>query len=168
MRRTPGRLVNWNETMRAIKATPTSNTSALGPNAGTAAVEFGLAIPFLLILLVGTVEIGSAMYQAMQVHNAAEAGMVYAGKHGWNASSIAAAVTASGVSGVTATPAPTQFCGCPTASGITVVACGATCTVGTAGAYVQINASIPHQTILPYPSIPLPATLTARSILRIN
>ena len=41
---------------------------------GTAAIEFALFLPFLLLLLTGVAELGFAMYEAMQVNNAVEAG----------------------------------------------------------------------------------------------
>ena len=47
-------------------------------NAGTAAIEFGLIAPFLLILLAGTIEIGFSIWQQMEVYVAAEAGTGYA------------------------------------------------------------------------------------------
>jgi Flp pilus assembly pilin Flp len=59
---------------------------------GTAAIEFGLFAPLLLIMLVYAVELGSGVFEAMQVQNAAEAGALYAAKYGWNAAGISAAV----------------------------------------------------------------------------
>jgi Flp pilus assembly protein TadG len=137
---------------------------------GSAALEFGLAVPFLLAILMGVVELGYAMYEAMQVYNAVEAGALYAAKNGYDATGIAAAVSnATGTPGITATPAPVQFCGCPNAGGILETACNATCNDGKQpGQYVRISAALAHQTILPYPSLPLPTTLTAQSIVRLN
>lgn len=137
--------------------------------AGTAAIEFALAIPFLLILLMGLVELGFGMYEAMQVQSAVEAGALYAAKNGFDATAIANAVlNATGTPGVTASPAPVQFCGCPSASGVATVTCGATCGGGgTAGTYVRVSAALAHDTILPYPGL-LPTTLTAQSIVRLN
>jgi len=85
--------------------------------------------------------------------NSAEAGALFAAKHGWNSAGISAAVVnATGVSGVTASPAPSEFCGCPVATGITATACTTACANGNAaGTYVQINAMLAHQTILTYP-----------------
>ena len=81
---------------------------------GTVAIEFALIVPVLLMLLVGVVEVGHGVYQAMQVMDAAEAGGLYVAKHGWNSAAISAAVVnATGESGMTASPAPSQFCGCP-------------------------------------------------------
>ena len=147
-------------------------------NLGTAAIEFGLFLPLLLTLLTGTVELGFLMYEGMQVNNAVEAGILYAAKNGYNSGAIVtavqnAAVLPSGLNTLTATPAPTTFCGCPTASGVTNVcappcsACGSTCTGGTAlEQYVQVNAALTHTVIIPNPWVP--ATLTATAVLRTN
>ena len=64
---------------------------------GTAAIEFALFLPFLLLLLTGTVELGFSAYEAMQVNNAVEAGALYAAKNGWNSASIASATVAGAV-----------------------------------------------------------------------
>jgi Flp pilus assembly protein TadG len=138
---------------------------------GTAAIEFGLFVPLLLIMVVGTVELGFSMYQAMQVNNAVESGALYAmNQTTFNAANIGAAVVAaSGATGLTATPAPTQFCGCAATAGITVSGnCSTACSNGNApGTYIQVNASIPHTTILAN-SFGLPATFTAISIVRVD
>lgn len=137
-------------------------------HSGAAAVEFGLFAPILLIMLVGTIELGISMYQAMQVSNAVEAGALWVMKTGDVAGIAAAAQNASAVTGITATT--TQFCGCPNATGITATVCGsgATCGAGTpAGQYVRINAQLPHQSML-VNTLGLPATFTAKSIVRLD
>lgn len=137
---------------------------------GSAAIEFGLAVPLLLTILMGVVELGYAMYEAMQVYDSVEAGALYAAKNGYDAAGISAAVVnATGTPGITATPTPVQFCGCPDASGIVETACDSTCNDGKQpGQYVRISAALKHETILPYPGLPLPTTLTAQSVVRLN
>jgi len=137
---------------------------------GTAAIEFALTIPFLLVFLMAVFEIGFAMYETMQVYNSVEAGVLYASKKGFNAAGISAAVVnATGAQGLIASPAPVQFCGCPQAGGVTAISCSATCTGGTApGQYARIYAALPHTSILPAFALPLPATLTAQAIVRLN
>jgi Flp pilus assembly protein TadG len=132
-------------------------------------VEFGLFAPLFVILLVGLVEIGFAMFGSMQVYTAVEAGALYAAKNGWNAAGISSAVANStNVSGVAASPAPSQFCGCPGLAGIAVATCGTTCTGGGAvGQYIRINATLTRTSILTS-AFGLPATLTAQSIIRQN
>lgn len=141
------------------------------PNAGTAAMEFGLAAPFLLVLLLGIVELGFGAYQAMRVTDAAEAGALYAAKYGFDTAGIQAAVIGAAGTGskVTASPAPVEFCGCPSASGIAAISCSVKCASGdTPGVYIQVNAAIPHATILPFAMASLPSTLTAQSTVRVN
>jgi Flp pilus assembly protein TadG len=136
--------------------------------AGTAAVEFGLFLPLFVILLVGLVEIGFAMFGSMQVYSAVEAGALYATRNVvFNKTGIAnAVVNSTNVSGIAATPEPLQFCGCPALSGIADATCGTTCAGGGAvGEYIRISATLTRTTILTS-SFGLPATLTAQSIVR--
>jgi TadE-like protein len=153
---------------------------------GTAAIEFGLFIPVLLILLTGTAEFGLLMYEAMQVNNAVEAGALYAAAKGWNLTTdptgaaiatavVNASILPTGLNTLAATPAPAQFCGCPTATGITNMGappppCSATaCTGSPAGTYVQVNALLTHTVLIPAPtSWGIPATLSAKAVIRIN
>jgi len=118
----------------------------------------------------GIAELGFSLYQATQVYNAAETGMVYASKYGWNSAGISAAITnATGMPGITATPAPSQFCGCPGTATVAVVTCSSTCTNGnTPGQYIQINATLVRQSIVSFPGLGLPSTLSAQSISRLN
>jgi len=137
---------------------------------GTAALEFGLTIPFLLMFLLAVAELGFAMYETMQVYAAVEAGALYASKNGFDSAGISAAVVnATGTAGVSATPAPSQFCGCPQTTGVATVSCTATCTGGTApGQYIRIGAALPHTGILPAFALPVPDTLTAQTIVRLK
>jgi len=140
---------------------------------GAAAIEFALVSPLLAILLGGVVEIGMAAYQAMQVQSATEAGILYATEHG--ASDITAigqaVVNATGTAGITASPAPLAFCGCPSAAGIVSQNsnCTTVCSDGTApGQYVTVSAALAHHTIMSFLNLPLPATLTASSTVRLQ
>ena len=138
--------------------------------AGTAAIEFGLAIPFLLIMLMGLVEVGFGMYEAMQVYSAVEAGALYAAKNGFDATAIAnAVVNATATPGLTASPAPVQFCGCPACERASLPRRAAR-PAAAAAPRAPMCASArrwPHDTILPYPGL-LPTTLTAQSVVRLN
>jgi Flp pilus assembly protein TadG len=137
---------------------------------GTAAIEFAVVAPVLLILVFGAAEIGYSAYQAMQVQDAVEAGALYVSKHGWNSSGITAAVVnATEVTGLTASPAPAQFCGCPGTTGIAATGCAATCSGGNAsGQYVRINATLTRQSLIPNSGLPLPTTFSAQSIVRLR
>ena len=135
---------------------------------GTAALEFGLAVPLLALLITAIVEIGFSMYQAMQVTYAAEAGLAYAAKNGWDSAGItSAAVNSTGLSGMSASP--TQFCGCPSATGIATATCGTTCASGdTAGQYIKIGVSLTRTSLIGTTGFGLPSSFSAQSILRQN
>jgi Flp pilus assembly protein TadG len=138
-------------------------------NTGAAAIELAIVAPMLAIVLVGVAELGFAIRERMQVQEAAAAGALYAAQHGWNSAAISSAVTANdSEGGVTATPAPTEFCGCPSASGIAAATCGATCPDSIlARTYVTVGASTNRVTIFPG-SLPLPTVLTASVTTRVQ
>jgi hypothetical protein len=137
---------------------------------GTAALEFGLAMPFLLILVVGMAEVGVAAYEAMQVKDAAETGVIYASQHATDFAGVAnAVIDATGTAGITATPAPAAFCGCPGAAGVTVGDCTSLCPDGSPqGRYVSVSASLTHVPILSFPGFPDPLVLTGRAVVRVQ
>src|SRR5687768_6070627 len=60
---------------------------------GSAGVEFGFIAPGLILLAVCTGDLGLGIYRKIQVQNAAQAGANYAAARGFNASSVAAAIT---------------------------------------------------------------------------
>jgi Flp pilus assembly protein TadG len=140
---------------------------------GTSAVEFALAAPILMALLVPMADLGMAFSDQIQVQQAAAAGAQYAALHPWNSNSataIANAVTAaSTLSSVTASPAPSQTCGCPSGSAITTATCGSTCSDGQpTGYYVIVNAQAPYTPKLPYSALGSAVTLTAQSTVRVR
>ena len=137
---------------------------------GSVAIELGLLIPLLAIFVTGVVELGFGLYQAARVYDASEAGMLYAAKYGWNATGISAAVVnATSAPGIAATPSPSQFCGCPGTTAVATVICSSTCANGSVPSqYIQINASLTRQSIVSFPGLGLPSTLTAQAILRVN
>ncbi len=143
----------------------------LGRNgsSGIAAMEFGLSAPLLVLMLVAAIEIGTSMYQGMQVQNAAEAGAVYASRYGLNATGISNAVAnASPGTGVLASPAPSQFCGCPTVGSVTAVDCSGTCSDGSApGQYARINARISHTPLISLAGLAAPTTISGEAVVRI-
>src|SRR5437879_6338349 len=99
-----------------------------GAKGGSAALEFALATPVLVALLVPVADYGIAFSQQLQVEQAAQAGAQYAIFHPWTSNSPAAissaVLAASGLTTLTASPAPSQTCGCPSGSAITTTSCG--------------------------------------------
>jgi Flp pilus assembly protein TadG len=136
---------------------------------GVAAVELALTSPVLIVMMVAVVDLGLATYASMQVYSAAYAGGHYAILHGYDATKITnAALSATSYPGLSATPAPTKSCGCPSTDGITSAACGTTCVSGDpVGTYVTVSVQATHNTLFPYPMIPSSYTFATKSTVRI-
>lgn len=146
------------------------NTSTSERRQGSAAVEAALILPLLLLMVTGLYDLGLAAYGSMQVQSAADAGAQYAAHNDWDPAAISAAVTsATGGTGITAAPAPSQFCACPAGGTLSNISCSSTCPNGdTPGLYALVNAQKQHTTVLPYPILPNPLTLTGQAITRLE
>ncbi len=149
---------------------------------GAVAIEFAFSLLFLLPLVFGTAELGIAVYQSMQVYAAVEAGAMHALTNGWDEPGIINAVQQTfgatpqnDVTNVTATPPPTHFCGCPTGSNVVDTGMVPPCTTYPNCAngnpqreYIEISASLPRASMIPSATFGLPATFSARSIVRMR
>src|SRR5207237_10416757 len=99
---------------------------------------------------------GLGIYRRLQVESAAQAGAEYAVARGFSQDGVSSAVTsATSYAGVSANPAPVQFCGCASVSGVTTATCGVPCpdTSGP-GTYVTVSAQGSYTTLIPYPMFP--------------
>ena len=149
---------------------------------GLAAIELALVTAVVLVpLFIGATEMGRRAWMKSQLDNAARAGLEYAlGLHTFNASSISSFVTsATSLPAVTATPAPTKSCMCPSSSGLTPQECSGTCAGGGApGSYVTVSASTAYTSLfhscgplIPTSVCPLsggPTTVSSTATGRLN
>ncbi len=137
---------------------------------GVAAAEFGILIPLLSLMVVSVTDVGLALYRKMQVENAAQAGAQYAIARGFDPTGISNAVaSATSATGITASPPPVQFCGCPTTTGVSTVTCGTVCTGGTqAGTYTKVSAQATYYTLIDYQIVAATYTYTAQSTARLQ
>ncbi|WP_245315787.1 TadE/TadG family type IV pilus assembly protein [Bradyrhizobium neotropicale] len=144
--------------------------AAVSDRRGVAAVEFGIMIPLLSLMVVSVTDIGLAIYRKMQVENAAQAGAQYAIARGFDASGISNAVTsATNSTAITASPGPVQFCGCPTNAGVSAVSCGAVCTGGAqAGTYATVSAQATYYTLINYQIVAATYSYSAQSTARLQ
>jgi len=161
--------------MREIQSSLTAVRSFLLRSAkdhsGLSGIEFAIIAPLLALMFIVTVDIGVGAYTKMEVEAAVQAGAEYAALNGFNSSTITSAVTnATNVSGLTVSPAPNQFCGCPSTTGVTTATCGSTCAAGDkAGSYVNVGAQATYSTILTYPSIVSSSyTFSSQSTVRVK
>ncbi len=147
-----------------------SITRAMGDTGAAAAVEFGIIVPLLTLMVISVADIGLAVYRKMQVEDAAQAGAQYAIMHGFDASAITSAVLgATNSSAITASPSPVTFCGCSTGSGISAATCGTPCPNGApAGTYTTVYAQGTYSTLLNYQFVPESYTFNAQSTTRLQ
>ena len=137
---------------------------------GVAAIEFGVMIPLLTLMVVSVTDIGLALFHKMQVENAAQAGAQYAIVRGFDTTGVSNAVTAATNStAITASPQPIQFCGCPTSAGVSTVSCGAVCPSGAqAGTYAMVSAQGTYYTLINYQIVATSYTYNAQSTARLQ
>jgi Flp pilus assembly protein TadG len=137
---------------------------------GIAAIEFAILGAVLCFLVVAVGDVGLGFYSDMQVQNSAQAGAQYAAVHGFNSTAISSAVTnATSVTGISASPAPQQFCGCANGTTVAAATCSSTCANGmTAGTYVSVSAARTYSTLISYPGFPASYNQTATSTVRIQ
>jgi Flp pilus assembly protein TadG len=149
---------------RRVLARAASDTS------GVAAIEFGIVVPILVLMVVAVVDIGMGFYRKMQVEDAAQAGAQWAVKNGFDANAITSAVTsATSAPSISVSPTPVQFCGCATGSTISTATCGTTCSGGVqAGTYTTVSAQMTYNTILPYGVFPSTYNFSSQSTVRLQ
>jgi Flp pilus assembly protein TadG len=142
---------------------------------GVAAIEFAATATALVVMMIGTADFGMGFYRKMQVQNAAQAGARYAMMHQFDSSSISsigqAVTSATAFTGTVPYPAPLQFDGCPSNTGVTNPDINSKCPDGsTAGTYVTVSAQNVYHTVLPFPLLGIPDsfTFTAQSTVRIK
>lgn len=147
---------------------------------GQAFVELALVLPVLVLLLLGAAEVGRMAYAAIEVNNAARAGVAYAAQNHTTASDLlstggivqAAQLEAPDIKTMTATA--TQFCSCESSTG-TMPAPG-TCTgvdlttcvsPNRIVEFVQVNTSAPVNTLFHVPGIPNSVTFQGHAMMRV-
>ena len=158
-----------------------------GDRRAVAMIEFAVVTPILVLLLLPLVDLGLGFYVKTQLMTAAEAGTQYAFVNGWSGTStstqtsiLSAVSHATGLGGVSASPAPVLACGC--ADGTTIAysfpggafspsACSAmtACTSGQKpGAYVTVNTQVSYRPVFTYLVFSGTTTLSATSTVRIQ
>lgn len=137
---------------------------------GVAAIEFGIMVPLLSLMVISVTDIGLAIYRKMQVENAAQAGVEYAIARGFDSNAISTAVVgATNSNAISASPGPIKFCGCATASGVSGMTCGGTCPGGKlAGTYTIVSAQGSYSTIINYQIVPNSYVISTQSTARLQ
>ncbi len=146
---------------------------------GQSAVEFGLVLPVLALMLVVVADFARVFFVSVAVNNAARAGAQFGSQTTTDAANPTgmqqAACDDYGIS-VLATcktilnPTASQ-CTCETPAG-SVTACSTIsstyCSHTSTATYVTVNTSATYSTILNYPGVPHSYTLTGQAIMQVQ
>jgi Flp pilus assembly protein TadG len=148
--------------------------------AGVALVEFALALPFLIMLMVGIVEMGRLAYYNILVGNAAYAGAFYGSTNLRTANDTSGMTAAAERDGqnvpLIAVSPSAASCQCynPSTGSASSLSCslnGSTCTSGTHRImYVQVTVTGTVNTLFDYRplGLPNPWTITRTATLRVS
>lgn len=134
---------------------------------GQSLIEFALALPIFLLLLLGAAEFGRLAYAYIEVANAAHAGVQYGAQSHITASDnvgMALAATQDGTNLPTLQASPTHYCTCADGT-------PSACTAGTCTRlieYVKVDTSATVNTLFHYPGIPSTITLQGQAIMRVE
>ncbi len=149
---------------------------------GQAFVELALVLPIFVLLLLGAAEVGRLAYAAIEVNNAARAGVAYAAQSHTTASDtsstggivLAAQTEAPDITSMTATA--TLSCVCETSAG-TLPASKSCSSISTAAGscpspsriveFVQVNTTAPVNTLFHLPGIPNSVTFNGTATMRV-
>ena len=143
---------------------------------GTALVEFALAAPILVTLVLGIADFGVLAAKNAALEGATRVGAEYARNNSTTCKDVTSASCISGIKtamqsagnfspAITFPSDPSASCECDDGSSIT---CGTTCAVGKTPnrVLITVTASQTYTPILPWPGIP--TSLTASTELRIQ
>lgn len=134
---------------------------------GSVFVEFALVVPLFLLLCVAGIDLARVFNTAMLLQGATRTGLEYAGQSAAaaaDASGIATLVSASAGNPAGLTVNSNQFCTC--SIGGIQTACSSKCSGKIT--YVQVSASLPFQTLVTWPWVPQPLTVTRTGVIRVT
>ena len=147
------------------------STAGLGRANGQSMVELALAMPVLTLLLLGVADFGRLFYVWIAVNNAAQAAAQYGSQSvitAADATGIAQAAKTDGsdIAGLSATASQ-----CTCASGTSVTVCSGTsynCTNAPQATYVEVDTQATFHTLINYPGIPSPITVSGKAIMQVS
>ncbi|HLY02493.1 MAG TPA: TadE/TadG family type IV pilus assembly protein [Candidatus Cybelea sp.] len=144
----------------------------LRSQAGAAMVEFAVALPFLVLLMIGVIEVGRYMYFGILAAHAAEAGAEYGSQTLTTAADTAgiksaASADSAGLSSFLASPQPLCLQSTGTENGTTTVACPTGTPPAGTIEYVQVTVTGTFHSLLNYPGMANSLPVTASTTMRV-
>jgi Flp pilus assembly protein TadG len=149
-------------------------SAALNDEKGQTLAEMALALPMLLLMLVGVIEFGRIAYFSIEVSNAAHAGVQYGAQSRASAADNAGMVQAAlndgqNVSGLSGSVSHSCVCSNGSATPPAAPNCALSdCSSGQRlTEYVQVDTSATVSPLFHYPGIPASFSLSGRAIMRV-
>jgi Flp pilus assembly protein TadG len=147
--------------------------AAVSKDAGQSLIELALTLPLLVLLLIGAAELGRLAYYAIEVSNAARAGVAYGAQNHVTASNFTGMQTAAinDARNITlTTTTATNSCACSpsysaTSACSTTFSCSGTNRIIE---YVQVNTTATVSPIFHYPGVSKTYTLNGGAIMRVE
>src|SRR5215471_7079021 len=149
---------------------------------GQSLIEVALLLPFLVLMMIGVIELGRYAYIGILVGNAARAGAAYGSQS--NVQSVNtvgiknAAINdfqSNGQPGGSLTVTSSVSCGCDSSGTVTTAGCTAvtnptagTCASGHWVVILTVTASGTFNSLFNYPGIPASLAISRQAILRVN
>ena len=134
---------------------------------GLATVEMALMLPFLILIMIGVIDVARAAFVGIAVANAASAGALFGAQGPSYAGSpddiLAAATADAQVSGMTVTHS--TYCECSDGSASTCLA--ADCAASRRMDYIQVDTSADWVPIFNYPGLPTTFTMVGQAVVQI-
>jgi len=131
---------------------------------GNPLIELGLVAPFVVALILGVIDFGRGTYASMSLSSAARAGAEFVSRTGSTDTLLQVVASAANLKEAELTVTPVVFCECT--HGVEQ-ACTAPCGGGSRQ-YVSVEVKQPFSTLVPYPLISNPMTLSGRAVLRVK
>ena len=132
-----------------------------------------LVLPFLLLLLMGIIEVGRYAALSIDVENAARAGAQYGAQNLATAADTTGMTNAAlnegqNIPGISVTPAPTVLCGCAQEPPPGACPLASPCTAPDHQlVYVQVNARGTFNSLFNYPGIPASIVVNESAQMRV-
>jgi Flp pilus assembly protein TadG len=134
---------------------------------GTAIIEAAISAPFIVLLLAGVYELGTAMYRQMALEGAARAGAEYYARHPGDLTGARTTVqSASGMDPTSLTVNVAMICECPNGAAVSCTT-GTCSTPGPFTRFVTVQVTQNYASLLPIPGFMRPSTLTGNIVMRL-
>ncbi len=144
-----------------------------GRRAGTTTVELAMLLPLLLLIALGAVDFGRVFYMSVEVANAARAGVQYGAQSTVTSTDYTGMVNAAkndapDIPALTASAS--RWCKCAGSS--TAFDCSQNNCLNSnpqvPEVYVQVDTQATFNTLVNYPGLPSPVTLSKQAIMRVQ